>query len=101
MKVTRAYNLKVKEPSLIKYLDILHSILTDELQAILNNPNIQLNIFTEQEYSNRFRGEFCTKLGNLTNKNYLKWKHPQKAKYFRSLGNEVRKNFKSIYQNHK
>lgn len=101
MKVTRAYNLKVKEPYLIKYLDVLHSILTDELQAILNNPNIQLNSFTEQEYSNRFRGEFCTKLGELTNKNYLNWEHPQKAKYFRSLGNEVRKNFKSIYQKNK
>lgn len=98
MKITRAYNLKVSDEKLISELNKLHDLFKKELQSILSNENIQLNSFTQQEYSNKFKGEFYSKLAELTNKNYLNWGQFQKAKYFRMLANEVRKNFKLIYR---
>ena len=69
MKITRAYNLKVSDEKLISELNKLHDLFKKELQSILSNENIQLNSFTQQEYSNKFKGEFYSKLAELTNKN--------------------------------
>lgn len=96
MKVTRAYNLKIEDVSLIQSLDYLYLILENELVNILNNDNIKLNSFSEKEYSNSYKGEFYSKLAELTNKSYLNWNHVQPAKYFRMLANNIRMNFKSI-----
>lgn len=60
-----AYKFEISEqryPELISNLNELFVILQQESQAIIQNPLIQLESFSEIEYENKFKGHFYKKL---------------------------------------
>ena len=94
-----AYKFEIREqqyPSLILNLNELFLILQKESQNIIQNPQIQLESFSEVEYENKFKGHFYKKLSQLTNKNYLNFDYPQKSRLFKFISETFRKNFKSL-----
>lgn len=94
-----AYKFEIREsqyPALISNLNELFVILQQESQAIIQNPLIQLESFSEIEYENKFKGHFYKKLSQLTHKNYLTFDYPQKSRVFRLISEALRKNFKSL-----
>ena len=94
-----AYKFEISEqryPELISNLNELFVILQQESQAIIQNPLIQLENFSEIEYENKFKGHFYKKLSQLTHKNYLTFDYPQKSRVFKFISEALRKNFKSL-----
>lgn len=94
-----AYKFEIREsqyPALISNLNELFVILQQESQAIIQNPLIQLESFSEIEYENKFKGHFYKKLSQLTHKNYLTFDYPQKSRVFKLVSEALRKNFKSL-----
>ena len=94
-----AYKFAISEPrypALISNLNELFVILQQESQAIIQNPLIQLESFSEIEYENKFKGHFYKKLSQLTHKNYLNFDYPQKSRVFKLIAEALRKNFKSL-----
>ena len=94
-----AYKFEIREsqyPELISNLNELFVILQQESQAIIQNPLIQLESFSEIEYENKFKGHFYKKLSQLTHKNYLTFNYPQRSRLFKFISEALRKNFKSL-----
>ena len=94
-----AYKFEISEhryPELISNLNELFVILQQESQAIIQNPLIQLESFSEIEYANKFKGHFYKKLSQLTHKNYLNFDYPKKSRLFKFISEALRKNFKSL-----
>lgn len=94
-----AYKFEIREsqyPALISNLNELFVILQQESQAIIQNPLIQLESFSEIEYENKFKGHFYKKLSQLTYKNYLNFDYPKKSRLFKFISEALRKNFKSL-----
>ena len=94
-----AYKFEIREsqyPALISNLNELFVILQQESQAIIQNPVIQLESFSEIEYENKFKGHFYKKLSQLTHKNYLTFDYPQKSRLFKLISEALRQNFKSL-----
>ena len=99
VKAKQIYNNAVKfritDVKLIDYLNYIHEIFLNEYELI-HQQNIQPNCFTKKELSHEFRGHFPKKLGELIDKNYLKWDLNNKSKYFRMFSLHLRQDFKSL-----
>ena len=94
-----AYKFEIREsqyPALISNLNELFVVLQQESQAIIQNPLIQLESFSEIEYANKFKGHFYKKLSQLTHKNYLTFDYPKKSRLFKFISEALRQNFKSL-----
>ena len=90
-----AVKFKITDVKLIGYLDYIHELFLNEYEFI-HQQNIQPSCFTKKELSHEFRGHFPKKLGELIDKDYLKWDLNNKAKYFRMFALHLRQDFKSL-----
>ena len=98
-KLILSYKFEIVEtqyPDLINYLNEINQIVHEESVSIIHNPEINLNSFNDKEYDNTYKGLFCKKLAELTNKNYLNFNYPNKSRLFRIISEAFRKNFKSL-----
>ena len=90
-----AVKFKITDSKLIHYLNYIHELFLNEYELI-HQRNIQPSCFTKKELSHEFRGHFPKKLGELIDKDYLKWDLNNKAKYFRMFALHLRQDFKSL-----
>lgn len=96
MKVTKSYSYPIKDDEFIEHLEKLYEILNNEYLLILKDDNIKIEYFSETDFHPKLKNNFWKRIAELTNKRYLSWKLNNKAKYFRCVAEEVRRNYSSL-----
>lgn len=61
-KYYNAVKIKITDEYKVHWLNYIREIFLSEYETLKNNPNIQLESFSEQELSHQFRGHFVKNL---------------------------------------
>ena len=95
-KYYNAVKIKITDEYKVHWLNYIREIFLSEYETLKNNPNIQLESFSEQELSHQFRGHFVKKLADLTEKHYSNWDLNNRFRYFKMFSMHLRQDFNSL-----
>lgn len=95
-KYYNTVKIKITDEYKVHWLNYIREIFLSEYETLKNNPNIQLESFSEQELSHQFRGHFVKKLADLTEKHYSNLDLNNRFRYFKMFSMHLRQDFKSL-----